>query len=656
MKITTISRLTSGAFILLILILAIALVSSLKTIDQSFKLRDAYDHYLIQVEKQLSDPVAEYLLTGDASLLLTLEQNIQQLKALTATTLPDKAKQQTTELLTSFQSELLPKLRAVGKLTNPQQLLIQNEQELNALFRSLGEYTEAALPARPALFKNYNQAISAALAIQLQIAHQRQDYFLTQKPPLLDDIQTLLEVQEAHIQTLNTLPRLGIYLKNQDDNDLADLLGFDNDNTQPEQQTEQGDNLISEMLSLTRRYPKELGNASQLIQQQNKTRSTTQTAVEEIHQAISIVSDMISQHYQDTVHTIYYQLAACLALVLIICLSVNAVQQTLARILMDTSAFIHRLATGHFSEKPQLKSNIEEVIQLNTSINQLQTFFANLLAEINTETTHLSELRESSLKEANALAENATRQEQFSTSTATQVVQLTASFKEVAARAADTHIATENVLRLAQQGFNCVVSTSDALHNLNHEICVTGKAMTALQHDSNAIQNVLEIIQEFAEQTNLLALNAAIEAARAGDSGRGFAVVADEVRNLAAKTTHSATEIQQIIRSLAATTTTAMKTIQQQEKSAGQSAELAQHAMITIEEIKKAVSEVNDMNTLIASSTEEQAMVTTDISKAIEYNLSGTEQITTAATTNQSHANQLAVSSNRLTNLIKQLH
>ncbi len=656
MKITTISRLTSGAFILLILILAIALMSSLKTIDQSFKLRDAYDDYLIQVEKQLSDPVAEYLLTGDASLLLTLEQNIQRLKALTATTLPDKAIQQTTELLTAFQSELLPKLRAVGKLTNPQQLLIQNEQELNTLFRSLSEYTEAALPDRVELFNNYNQAISEALAVQLQIAHQRQDYFLTQNPTLLDDIQALLRAQEVHIQTLNTLPRLGIYLKNQDDNDLADLLGFDSENVQPTQQTEQGDNLISEMLSLAHRYPKELSNASQLIQQQNETRSNTQTAVAEIHQAISIVSEMISQHYQDTVHTIYYQLAGCLILVLIICLSVNAVQQKLARILMDTSAFIHRLATGHFSEKPQLNSSIEEVIQLNASIDLLQTFFANLLAEINTETAHLSELRESSLKEANALAENATRQEQFSTSTATQIVQLTASFKEVAARAADTHCATENVLRLAQQGFDCVVSTSDALHTLNYEIGATGKAMTALQHDSNAIQNVLEIIQEFAEQTNLLALNAAIEAARAGESGRGFAVVADEVRNLAAKTTHSATEIQQIIRSLAATTTTAMKTMQQQEKSAGQSAELAQQAMTTIEEIKKAVSEVNDMNTLIASSTEEQAMVTADISKAIEYNLSGTEQITTAATTNQSHANQLAVSSDRLTDLIKQLH
>mgnify|MGYP001941572213 CR=1 FL=1 len=656
MKIATISRLTSVAFILVIAILVIALIRSLQTIDQSFKLRDAYDDYLMQIEQQLSAPIADYLLTGDASLLPTLERNIQQLKTLTESTLPDQVKQQIIDQLTAFQNQFLPQLRAVGKLTNPQQLLIQNEREANTLFRSLKEYADKAQQTRPELQVRYLTSISAGHSLQLQIAHQRQDYFSTHEPALVDDLNTLLQRQQELLLSLQNLPRLGIYQQAQDDNDLADLLGFEDEDSAPTQQTEQGEALISELQSLTRRYPKELSNAVSLLQQQNKSHETTQLAVTEIQQAISIVAQMISQHYQDTIRAIYYQLAGCLVLVLIICLAVNAVQQKLATILMSTSAFIHRLANGHFSEAPQLTSKIEEVTLLNQSIGQLQHFFANLLAEIHKETEHLSAVRESSLKEANILADSAAKQEQFSTSTATQIVQLTASFKEVAARAADTHTATENVLHLAQQGFDCVVTTSDALHNLNHEIGATGQAMTALQHDSNAIQNVLEIIQEFAEQTNLLALNAAIEAARAGESGRGFAVVADEVRNLAAKTTHSATEIQKIIRSLAATTTTAMSTMQQQEKSASESAALAQQAMTTIDQIKKAVSDVNDMNTLIASSTEEQAMVTADISKAIENNLSGTEQITTAATTNKSNATQLAVSSNRLTELIKKLH
>ena len=75
------------------------------------------------------------------------------------------------------------------------------------------------------------------------------------------------------------------------------------------------------------------------------------------------------------------------------------------------------------------------------------------------------------------------------------------------------------------------------------------KAMMDKIEQSKEAEKIVELtknIMEIADQTNLLALNASIEAAHAGEAGKGFAVVADEITKLAASTTETADQIQQI--------------------------------------------------------------------------------------------------------------
>ena len=67
--------------------------------------------------------------------------------------------------------------------------------------------------------------------------------------------------------------------------------------------------------------------------------------------------------------------------------------------------------------------------------------------------------------------------------------------------------------------------------------------------NSENMQTIAGIIDDFFDKINLLSLNAAIEAARAGEHGRGFAVVADEIGKLADNSSSELKKIKDLIES-----------------------------------------------------------------------------------------------------------
>ncbi len=160
------------------------------------------------------------------------------------------------------------------------------------------------------------------------------------------------------------------------------------------------------------------------------------------------------------------------------------------------------------------------------------------------------------------------------------------------------------------------------------------ETMRGISDSSKRIAEIISVIDGIAFQTNILALNAAVEAARAGEQGRGFAVVASEVRSLAGRSAEAAKEIKQLIEESV------------QRVSAG--SQLADRAGSTMHNVVSSIRRVTDIvGEISAASSEQSAGVgqvgeaVTNIDHATQQNAALVEQMSAAASSLKSQAQEL---------------
>ena len=200
--------------------------------------------------------------------------------------------------------------------------------------------------------------------------------------------------------------------------------------------------------------------------------------------------------------------------------------------------------------------------------------------------------------------------------TAAVLQETSASMEEMNSMVRQSSLNTESANGLASQARQSGERGAAAMERL-------AAAIAEIKGNADQTAKIVKTIDEIAFQTNLLALNAAVEAARAGDAGKSFAVVAEEVRNLAQRAGQAARDTAQLIEKSVRSADDGV-TLSQSVKDAvsemmgnsrtvsdlvGEVAASAKEISVGIEQVSKAVRQMDQVTQGNAATAEENAAV-----------------------------------------------
>lgn len=274
------------------------------------------------------------------------------------------------------------------------------------------------------------------------------------------------------------------------------------------------------------------------------------------------------------------------------------------------------MASGDLSQPIKFSGN-DEISHLSQSLNSMSQSLAELMYEI----TDNSERVQSSSQSLDKIAQESLclhdNQNSAIEVISSSVYENSVAVKEVSGNCTGAAESVQDVEQHAAKGETIVREGIETVQAVAQVMSESIASLADLETSVNDVTSILNVISDIAEQTNLLALNAAIEAARAGEQGRGFAVVADEVRTLASRTQTSTVEIRERISALQNVRQTVTDNIYKSDGSVKDAVKSSEDIGETLQIIASLTRGILDMNRSIATASEEQSIVTDDISERL---------------------------------------
>ncbi|ALA23923.1 sensory box protein [Piscirickettsia salmonis] len=287
---------------------------------------------------------------------------------------------------------------------------------------------------------------------------------------------------------------------------------------------------------------------------------------------------------------------------------------------------------------------------------------ANIFSDCKIRT--LRERLKLAIHEINAIGERTTqsaldsnseakKQEEYLEVVSAAISSIAVKSAKIVASTKNTSNTTSIAAHQADHGNQVVENTIFIVEELSIDVATSVRLIEELEEKSNEIEQVVDSVRTIAEQTNLLALNAAIEAARAGEQGRGFAVVADEVRALAYRTDESTVEIFKMIEELRENVSNVVNSMRQSAEGAYSAVDQSLLTSDSISELVVAMNNIKNMNSHVATTTDEQNNMTKKIEEQVSSTLLSVRKATELFESTKNEVKLLSNAVSDLKNLIE---